>query len=289
MSDDKNITGTVSKSLFNLYRIFDNFIVNEDYPFVLYQTSDGQLTYKLYTKDKKIDVNKNLSKWFESAPYGITFKCKVDYKNYDKFISVELKDSGRIEYKITWKEAEQATVKDISNSYNDIRNLIQKINSENKKVQFIVPENERFKYAFINTIQKFTIPEKFKINHNDLSEFARYFFPYISLVIEPRKRESKTKNVKEATSKYGTYLRYKRINNYENRNKMHFRILYFLRNYEFDDKDLINEISKQFNITDKLAAKELDYVRDKYSRAIKKVKKGIKKIKKYSKKQTTRN
>ena len=97
------------------------------------------------------------------------------------------------------------------NSYDYIRNLIKKINSENKKIKFIIPEDERFKYAFINTIQKFSIPEKFEINHNDLSEFARFFFPYISLVIEPRKRESK-KKVENKTSKFGTYLRYKRIN-----------------------------------------------------------------------------
>ena len=279
MNDERNVTGTVSKSLFNLYRIFDNFIVNENYPFVLFQTPDGQLTYKLHMKNNKIENNKNLSKWFESAPYGITFKCKIDYKGEEKFISVELKESGRIEYKITWKEPEKATVSDISNSYNNIRDLIKKINSETKKVQLIIPENDRFKYAFINTIQKFSIPDKFKINHNDLSEFSRYFFPYVSLVIEPRKRESKLKNKKEKTSKFGTYLRYKRIDNYENRNKMHFRILYFLRNYEFDDKDLIDEIAKQFNITDKLAAKELDYVRDKYSRAIKKSRKVLKKLK----------
>ena len=60
----------------------------------------------------------------------------------------------------------------------------------NKKIKFILPPDDRFKFAFINTIQKFTIPEKFKINHNDLSEFARFFFPYVSLVIEPKKRQS---------------------------------------------------------------------------------------------------
>ena len=31
--------------------------------------------------------------------------------------------------------------------------------------------------------------------------------------------------------KYGTYLRFKRISNYHNRNKMHLRILYFIRNF----------------------------------------------------------
>ena len=75
-----------------------------------------------------------------------------------------------------------------------------------------------FKFAFINTIQKFELPEKFTVNHNDLSEFCRYFYTYISLVIEPKKRLSKKSDI-SLTSKYGTYLRYKRINKYDNRNK----------------------------------------------------------------------
>ena len=69
--------------------------------------------------------------------------------------------------------------------------MLSKINSENKRIKIIPPVDERFKYAFINTIQKFNLPDKFKINHNDLSEFSRLFFPYISLVIEPKKRVSR--------------------------------------------------------------------------------------------------
>ena len=144
----------------------------------------------------------------------------------------------------------------------------------------MLPPDDRFKYAFINTIQKFTIPENFKINHNDLSEFSRFFFPYVSLVIEPKKRKSKKQEEEvEESSKYGTYLRYKRISKYENRTKMHLRILYFLRNYELNDRELIDEISKQFNITSDVSAKELDYVREKYQKVIKKSSKLLKKLK----------
>merc|ERR1711871_1677939 len=60
---------------------------------------------------------------------------------------------------------------------------------------------------------------------------------------------------------------------------MHLRILYFLRNYDLSDRELIDEIAKQFNITGELAAKELDYVKDKYSKVIKKSKKVLKKLK----------
>jgi hypothetical protein len=282
INDSKNITGTTSDTKFNLYRIFDNFVVNNKYPFIQYQTPDSQLSYKFFTHSEKVENQEVLIKWFENAPYGISFKIKIDsdkIKTNDKYISINLHETGRIEYKITWKEDDEATVKDINETYNYVRDLLKKINSENKKIKFILPPDDRFKYAFINTIQKFTIPENFKINHNDLSEFSRFFFPYVSLVIEPKKRKSKKQDEVEETSKYGTYLRYKRISKYENRTKMHLRILYFLRNYELNDRELIDEISKQFNITIDVAAKELDYVREKYQKVINKSKKLLKKLK----------
>ena len=282
ISDSKNITGTTSDSKFNLYRIFDNFVVNLKYPFMQYQTPDSQLSYKFFTQAEKIDNQDVLAKWFENAPYGISFKIKINsekIKTNDKYISINLHETGRIEYKITWKEDDEATVEDINETYNYVRDLLKKINSENKKIKFILPPDDRFKYAFINTIQKFTIPEDFKINHNDLSEFSRFFFPYVSLVIEPKKRKSKKQEEVEISSKYGTYLRYKRISKYENRTKMHLRILYFLRNYELNDRELIDEISKQFNIINDVSAKELDYVREKYQKVIKKSSKLLKKLK----------
>jgi hypothetical protein len=277
INNPKNLTGTTSDTKYNLYRIFDNFILSEEYPFIQYQTQDGQVTYKFYTKSNNLDNNEVLIKWFENTPYGISFKILT---RLNKYIAINLHESGRIEYKITWKEEDMATINNIIESYDYIRNLLKKINNENKKIKFTMPENDRFKYAFINTIQKFTIPEQFKINHNDLSEFCRFFFPYISLVIEPKKRVSKKSDQKESTiSKYGTYLRYKRINKYDNRTKMHLRILYFLRNYELNDRELIDEIAKQFNITLEQTVKEIDFVRERYGKAIQKSSKLLKKLK----------
>ena len=274
--DPKNITGTISDTKFNLYRIFDNFIVDEEYPFLQYMSPDSQITYKFYTESPVLDDQELLTKWFENSPYGLNFKIKIPG---GKFISIGFAENGRIEYKITWKEDDEATIDNINESYTYVRNLIKKINTENKKIKIMPPINERFKYAFINTIQKFNLPENFKINHNDLSEFSRLFFPYISLVIEPKKRVSKKGISDSKNSKYGTYLRYKRISNYENVTRMHLRILYFLRNYDLSDRELIDEIAKQFNITSEVAAKELDYVKDKYSKVIKKSKKILKKLK----------
>jgi hypothetical protein len=280
INDPKNITGTTSNNKFNLYRIFDNFIVDEAYPFIQYQSFDSQLTYKFYTISEKIENQELLARWFENAPYGISFKIKLNNENSDKYLSINLHETGRLEYKITWKEEDMATSNNINETYTYVRNLLKKINSENKKIKFILPQDDKFKYAFINTIQKFTIPENFKIDHNDLSEFSRFFFPFVSLVIEPRKRKAAVeKEAKDETSKYGTYLRYKRISKYDNRTRMHLRILYFLRNYELSDKELIDEIAKQFNITQDVSAKELDFVREKYSKVIRKSSKITKTLK----------
>lgn len=267
----KNKTGTLSEEKFNLYKIFDNFIVNKDYPFIQYQTPDSQITYKYYTKTKVIENNNILMKWFDTAPYGISFKIRV---TDDKYISINFNETGRIEYKITWIEDDKAVIDDIKESYKYVNDLLLKINNENKKIKIILPTEEQFKYAFINTIQKFILPKTYKINHNDLSDFSRFFYPYVSLVIEPKKRKAGIQG--NESSKYGTYLRYKRVSNYENKTRMHLRILYFLRNFDISDKDLVDEISKQFNITLEDAAKELDSVKGKYSKILEKVKKSKK-------------
>jgi len=272
----QNITGTVSTTKYNLYRIFDNFIVNDEYPFIQYQTMDSHVTYKFYTKTEKLDNSEVISKWFENSPYGISFKILIEN---NKYIAINLYESGRIEYKITWKEDDNAIIDNIIKTYEYIRNLLKKINSENKKIKFIMPTDDKFKYAFINTIQKFTIPESFKINHNDLSDFCRLFFPYISLVIEPKKRVSKKNEVVEKVSKYGTYLRYKRISKFDNLSRMHLRIIYFIKNYEINEREIIDEISKQFNITKDYAIKEIDFVKVRYSKAIKKTSRSLKKLK----------
>ena len=247
----------INKAKIDLYRIFDEFEVNNQYPFIQYHTLDGQKIFKYNKKDimefgstkDNIDV---LSKWFENSPYGISFKVKVKelLDGTEKLMAINLNDTGMINYKIQWKEENMATIDDTKKTYIYVKHLIEKLNSEKNKITFAIPNDADFKYAFMNTIQKFELPGKFIINHNDLSEFARYFYPYIALVIEPRKRQSKTKkDIDVTSSKFGTYVRYKRVSKYENQVKIEQRILYFMRNYEYTNQTLANEISKQFNIT----------------------------------------
>ncbi|XWV24865.1 putative early transcription factor [Tupanvirus deep ocean] len=265
----------------DLFRIFDNFMLDADYPFIQYQPTDGTPRYR-YSEKYLIENERKeiIMKWFENSPYGISFKVRVNEKSDYKYMAINLSDNGRIDYKIQWKEEDMSTVDDISQTYQYIRKLVEKINNENEKyhIKLNIPTDDDFKFAFINTIQKFELPNNFAINHNDLSEFSRYFFPYIALVIEPRKRQSKLKKGdRNEKSKFGTYLRYKRVSKYENRTKIEHRIIFFMRNYEYDDQSLANEISKEFNITEEQAFEEIENVREKYPN-IKKSRKILKKL-----------
>jgi hypothetical protein len=260
-----NINIRKSDSKLDLYRIFDNFLVTDIYPFIQYQQGDGNLVYKFNSGNPEQDKNAILSKWFETAPYGISFKIKVNLKDSstNKYISINMNDSGRVEYKIQFKEDDNASFDDIKETYQFVKDLIKKINDENTRLQLNVPNDNEFKFAFINTIQQ--IETKGIINHNDLDDFSRLFYPYIAVVINPRKRQAKEKiESDDEFGKYGTYLRYKRVSNYESERSIEKRILYFLRNFEFDEKKMIREIGNSFNLTDKIAEQKIKEIRDKF-------------------------
>jgi len=277
--DDKE-SGNINRKKVDLFRIFDNFIVNEKYPFVQWHTSDGSIIFKYYNIgiEKKKDII--ISKWMQHTPYGLSFKVKTDIKDLSdnnleyKYISFNLNENGRLEYKTQYKEANKASIDNVYDTYNLVNELLRKINNENKKINFIYPKDNEYKFAFINSIIKFELPKKKVIDHNKLSELCRYFYPYIVLVIEPRKREGKTK--KNEASKYGTYIRYKRIDNYDTEQKIELKIIFFLKNYEFNLNQLAVELSKQYNITEKQALNKINEVKSKFN--IRRVRKVLKKL-----------
>ena len=242
-----------------LFRIFDNYITDKIYPFIQYQTLDDKIIFKFYDKNQNYNKENLNQKWFENTPYGINFKIKYD----DKIMAISLNEDGKIYYKIQWKEIEKATFEDIYNSFNIIRDLLNKINMENDKFNITIPNNNDFKYGFLNSILKFNLPEKFMISHNDLSDFSRLFYPYVSVVVEPKKRLSKV-NKNNNISKYGTYLKYKRISKYDNEMNIDKKILYYLKNYELNQQLLIEHIARQFNITEDNAKKKFFNIINKY-------------------------
>ncbi len=278
--------GTVSLPKLDLFRIFNDFTPNERYPFIQYQVPDGQIIFKyyegyMYEFSKAKENIEILTKWFENSPYGISFKVKLNSETKDgvltdKFMPINISEIGKIEYKTIWKEEDNANINDVIDTYGYVKELVLKINETllnyPRKISIRIPEDWEFKFAFINCIQKFKLPDNKIIDHNDLSEFCRFFYPYVALVIEPRKRLSKASS-SESKSKYGSYLRYKRVSKFENQGKIEQRILSYIRNYDIDDDVLGEEISKQFNITLDKAKEEIIKVRVKFPN-ITKAKKG---------------
>lgn len=267
----------------DLSKIFDDIIPSSKYPFMQYMTPDGKITFKLneveikkYMEDK--NVSDIITTWLQNVSYGLNFRIRTDdMKGNDyRFMSVNMNEVGRMDYKIQWKEMDRASVDDISKTYKIIKELIEEINSTTMRRKFDVPNDSEFKTAFITTIQRFELDKEYTINHNDLSKFARYFYPYFALVIEPRKRVSKIHEA-DTSSKFGTYLRYKRISKYENISKIEQRIYYFLKNYECTEESIVNEISKQFNITTDKASEHLKRALQKYPH-IRKTRKELKKF-----------
>jgi len=269
----------------DLFKIFDEFIPNKTYPFIQYMEPSGQIAFKFceeeideYIKDKNFSTV--ISSWLQNISHGISFRVRTDDMTTTdyRFMTINLNEVGKIDYKIQWKEDDHASVDDISKTYEIIRKLIEEINNTTIKYKFEMPKEDEFNTAFITTIQHFELDKEYNINHNDLSTFARYFYPYFALVIEPRKRVSKI-HESETKSKFGTYLRYKRITNYENIAKIEQKIYYYMRNYEFTEQTIIDEISKQFNITQESATEHLKRTMQKYSH----IKKARKKLKKFDK------
>ena len=263
----KNKDFNIINNFIELFRIFNFFNVDKDYPFIQYHTENKKILFKTYDKINEIINNETLFNWFESAPYDLTLKIK---SNKQGFITINIIKSGRLEIKYQWLENDKATYDDILEIIKLIDKLIEKMNNEVNDYLYVIQRSlnisndiiiNNYTIDFINSIQKFNINNN--IDHNELSEFLSLFYPYFLVEIEPRKREAVEKKSKNIIGKYGTYIRYKRISNFDNDHKLEYRILYFLKNYEENDLKLVNEISKQFNITDTIALKKINEIKKK--------------------------
>jgi len=255
----------------NLRKIFDNFILNNNYPFTQLQLSHEKPIRNILKNsyfdsfEKTRDKAVHLKNWLKSNSFGLTIKVLAsdELLNTDRFLTITISENGRIQYKIQWKEENKTKIEEISLTYKYINQLIDKINKENE-LNIKYPLKPEYKYVFINSMEQFNFTSKInKINHNDLSDFARLFFPYVSVVIEPKKRIAKDKTNNQM-SKWGTYLRFKKVSNYEDDVRMSKRIVYYLKNYEIDETSLVKVIESEYNITEKEAKQKILEVTEKF-------------------------
>lgn len=288
----------------DLFKIFDDFNVNNKYIFIQLNQLNKKTIYKFYapafnerlqnipkedndTTEETPDTlsfsndeivssekYKQTLKWFSKNKPGITFKIQTDN---NIITSVTINTTGDLQYKIHWKEDDQKIYSDISKSYELIKQLIRDINKTSIHNKFNIPLDHDFETMFVSTIAKFELPNNAIIDHNNLSKFSRLFYPYFALVIEPRKRISQIREL-ENKSKWGTYLRYKRISNYENPKKIEDQIKKYLQYYDATTPQIIDAICKQFNITNEIATNYYQNVLRMYPNATKKKAKKLMKL-----------
>ena len=93
----------------DLYKIFNDFVLDSQYLFIQYMPISGKNYYKLKEDEIKKYLKDNiiLFKWFDKLYHGISFKLRIDENNITKFISINLSLTGKIEYKSQWKEDKQ--------------------------------------------------------------------------------------------------------------------------------------------------------------------------------------
>lgn len=269
----------------NLYHIFTYFTLNDKYIMIQYKKQDGNNIINIHKPSTKnllenvIENNENNSgkidiNVLQHAKNGLNFKIYMKFEKITKIITINLRENGKIEYTIAWKEYEEATFSKISKTYDMVIELINKLNNECNKCNFVIPKYDDFYYKFIYVMQNFKLPKDEIIDHNNLSKLCGYFYPYVSLIINPRKRGSNL-NTKEEKGKFGTYLKYKRISKYDNKREMRKRILFIMKNYEYTNKKLVEQITKEFNILEKQAQDEINNINQKN---IKKSRKILKKM-----------
>ena len=261
-----------------LENIFETFRLNETYPFMYIKTD--QIVRKVYkdnTREPTPDEIKSdaelLESWFESSRYGLSFKVVID--SDVKPLSVRLTENGRLEFHVQWKESRQISYDKLLTIFEHFRTLIAKINTD-ARLAIPLPPDYTFKFAFMNGSMRFSLMNMNKsltnkkkkaiyIDHNILRSLASLFFPYVTIVVEPRRR--KGKNSDDTKSKSGTYLRYGRVSGFENIGHLiDKRILYFIQVADASLSEIKQQIIKEFNLTSDEAQSRMDKVTNKFQK-----------------------
>lgn len=287
----------MKKGKLDFFKIFDNFELNdENMPLIQYKTNSYDINIKYNDKfitNNQTTIKKMLENNYENYKLIFYINMKTGYNEYiedaseqHKYIIVILYPNGMLNYSIQWKENDKIKMEDIDIYHIYIKQLIEKINGENEKYGNVIeiPENKDFNISFLNSIQKIIIPKNSQINHNDLTNFTRNFYPYISVIVEPKKRNSKLMNQSNNNTggKYGSYFRYNRVNKYNDVNKIFQKIMFFYKNYFFKKEELIDKLTELFNITNESSELLVDEFNAKFKN-IKKSKRNLELLSKLKK------
>ena len=262
-NDEYNV---ITLPTLDLFGIFNDFKTNfELYPFVQYNVIGKDNMIKINAEfelecSKEKNMVEMIDKWAKTSPYGVSFKIKI---SATKYMNVELNEIGKLTYKIIWSESDQTSINDLFNVHSYIINLINILNENlekhNNKVYIKTPESIDFKFSFINSIQKYEFPKNASVDYITLTNFAKLFYPYVSLIA----------NIDKA----GTYLQFKRVSKYKIKNSIEQRIISHLRYTKYNEAELIQELQKLFGFNKEKAKQEIEEVKNNKSKIISTLKK----------------
>ena len=242
----------------SLGKIFESFMLTETYPYIRLHMPHEEPVHKIFKFTEGLEFAEmreyvgNLREWTTKGGFGITIKALIkgqpDQQQQRQYLTVSLAETGRIIYRIHYKEVSERNLDSVTDSHSIVNALLQKINGEND-AGFVIPDPKEYGFVFINGIMKIGLSKaSFLIDHNDMSDFARYFFPYVSVVVDPKKRIGDRSRTQASSGKWGTYLRFKKVSNYDDPVSILRRVMYYTKNFEVNEAVLTSVIEAEFNI-----------------------------------------
>lgn len=241
-----------------LRTIFDNFETTDDIPFVKYRDYMNNITIKKINKNvlSSISANELRDRWIEGEhPQGIHFRIRqsLDKKSddYNRFAIVNLLPDGKVILKCYWKRNNNATFMHLLPIIEPLNKLIEVVNQINyditqkakkvKSVQILEKTKNSFKLSDNSEIAFFNVDFNYKssyklLDYNELDHVFASMYPYVNVIIN-----------KEATSYQGSYLRYKRVSDYEQAIDRYIKFL--KENYDFTDTKVVVALINIFNKT----------------------------------------
>ena len=180
-------------------------------------------------------------KWFNISQPGLIFKYQ--YEENKRPMHIYIDNFGRLNFDIYTNCENKFQYEELDNYKKIIREIIIEINKTGINYPYILPDNEDINIKFINCIKDINFNGK--INYNDLSDLYAIYYPYFTNIIEPKRK----KNEEQYYGKSGVYLRYKKISNYNSKDKIRKTIRKYRKYYNNTEAEIIEQVAKEFNLS----------------------------------------
>jgi hypothetical protein len=225
-----HITNPYEHEFIDLLKIFNLLSLDEKTPFMRYKDMEWAAPLYLFYKplvENKIISEKQMKEWISATKKvkdatehvikeiqysvrGLTIKRYIyTLDGEPKYATINIHRNGNMEIRISFKEKQQANLRDVYNALKDIGKLVSKINEIDYRFkQQKIPANVKLlepdvsfndaknliefhgktRLILIDVINGVAIPEDF--NYREMNEFAnKYFTPFVSPVLSKKDYE----------------------------------------------------------------------------------------------------